>query len=128
MMRLSIVKLFVKDQDEARRFYVEQLGFVVAEDNRLGDFRWLMVRPPDTHDVGINLEAAKTAEQHALVGRQGGGQPLFGLLTDDCRREYQTMKQRGVIFEGEPKTMPFGTGVMLQDLYGNKIYLNQDPA
>ena len=38
------------------------------------------------------------------------------------------MKRRGVKFNGEPKTMPYGTGVMLQDLYGNKIYLNQDPV
>jgi hypothetical protein len=33
-----------------------------------------------------------------------------------------------VEFEGEPKIMPYGTGVMMLDLYGNKIYLNQDPA
>jgi len=24
--------------------------------------------------------------------------------------------------------MPYGTGVMMLDLYGNKIYLNQDPS
>jgi catechol 2,3-dioxygenase-like lactoylglutathione lyase family enzyme len=126
MMRLTVVKLFVKDQDEACRFYVDKLGFVVSEDNRLGDYRWLLVHPPDTPDVAINLELAKTDEQRALVGRQGGGQPLFGLATDDCRRDYSAMKTRGVAFEGEPATMPYGTGVMLQDLYGNKIYLNQD--
>ena len=127
MIRLTVVKLFVKDQDEARRFYVEQLGFVVAEDNRLGDYRWLTVRPPDTPDVAINLELPKTVEQRALVGQQGGGQPLFGLATDDCRRDYTAMKARGVVFEGEPTAMPYGTGVMLKDLYGNKVYLNQDP-
>jgi hypothetical protein len=37
------------------------------------------------------------------------------------------MTARGVTFDGEPQTMPFGTGVMLNDLYGNKIYLNEDP-
>jgi catechol 2,3-dioxygenase-like lactoylglutathione lyase family enzyme len=126
MMRLTVVKLFVNDQEEARRFYVERLGFVVAEDNRLGDYRWLLVSPPDTKDVAINLELAQTVEQQALVGRQGGGQPIFGLATDDCRRDYDAMSARGVTFEGEPKTMPYGTGVMLQDLYGNKLFLNED--
>ncbi len=38
------------------------------------------------------------------------------------------VKSRGVRFDGQPKAMPYGTGVMLQDLYGNRIYLNQDPA
>jgi len=38
------------------------------------------------------------------------------------------MRARGVEFEGEPAVMPYGTGVMLRDLYGNKIYLNQDPS
>ena len=126
MMCLTVVKLFVNNHEEARRFYVDRLGFVVSEDNQLGDYRWLLVRPPDTHDVAINLELPQTDEQRALVGRQGGGQPLFGLATDDCRRDYEALKTRGVVFDGEPKTMPYGTGVMLQDLYGNKLYLNED--
>jgi hypothetical protein len=33
-----------------------------------------------------------------------------------------------ITFDGEPKVMPYGTGVMMQNLYGNKIYLNQEPA
>ena len=126
MMRLTVVKLFVDNHEEARSFYVDRLGFVVSEDKQLGDYRWLLVRPPDTHDVAINLERAQTEQQRALVGQQGGGQPLFALATDDCRRDYAAMKARGVVFDGEPKTMPYGTGVMLQDLYGNKLYLNED--
>jgi len=126
MMCLTVVKLFVNNHEEARRFYVDRLGFVVSEDKQLGDYRWLLVRPPDTHDVAINLELAQTEQQRALVGQQGGGQPLFGLATDDCRRDYEALKTRGVVFDGEPKTMPYGTGVMLQDLYGNKLYLNED--
>jgi hypothetical protein len=38
------------------------------------------------------------------------------------------MKENGVIFEGEPNVQPYGTGVALADLYGNKIYLNQEPV
>jgi hypothetical protein len=69
----------------------------------------------------------RTDEQRALVGRQGGGQPVFGLSTDDCRRDFAALKARGVVFDGEPTTMPYGTGVMLQDLYGNKVYLSEEP-
>ncbi len=76
----------------------------------------------------MSLDVAKTSEEKALVGRQAAAQPLFGISTDDCQRDYALFKSRGVTFEGEPKAMPYGTGVMLQDLYGNRIYLNQDPA
>jgi catechol 2,3-dioxygenase-like lactoylglutathione lyase family enzyme len=126
-LRLSVFTLFVNDQDSALRFYVDQLGFVVSEDKRLGDYRWLLVRAPHTPDVAINLELARTPEQQLLVGRQGGGKPLLALATDDCDRDYNSMKGRGVKFDSEPKVMPYGTGATLNDLYGNKIYLNQDP-
>jgi predicted enzyme related to lactoylglutathione lyase len=128
MKKVTLFKLYVSDQEEAKKFYVEQLGFEVAEDKRLGDYRWLLIRAPDNRDVSINLEIAKTSEEKALVGHQGAAQPLFSVSTDDCKRDYVELKQRGVKFQGEPKVMPYGTGVMMQDLYGNKIYLNQDPA
>jgi predicted enzyme related to lactoylglutathione lyase len=126
MMRLTVFTLFVNDQDQALRFFADQLGLVVTEDNRMGDMRWLLVSAPGTTDVAISLEKAKTPEQLAVVGKQGGGAVLFGLTTDDCRRDFQAMKARGVVFEGEPEAMPHGIGVLLQDLYGNKLYLNQE--
>jgi catechol 2,3-dioxygenase-like lactoylglutathione lyase family enzyme len=128
MKKVTLFKLYVTDQDAARRFYVEKLGFEVAEDKRLGDYRWLLVKAPDNPEFSINLEIARTDEEKALVGRQAAAQPLFSISTDDCRRDYQELKERSVRFEGEPAVMPYGTGVMLQDLYGNRIYLNQEPT
>jgi catechol 2,3-dioxygenase-like lactoylglutathione lyase family enzyme len=126
MKKLSLFKVYVSDQEEALRFYVDQLGFELAEDKMLGDYRWLLVRMPDNGEVSLNLEKARTEGEKALVGRQAAGQPLFSVSTDDCKRDYAELASRGVKFEGEPKVMPYGTGVMMQDLYGNKIYLNQD--
>ena len=53
--------------------------------------------------------------------------PFLGLSTDDCVRDYQRLKALGVKFDGEPQVRPYGTGVMLEDLYGNKIFLNEEP-
>ena len=128
MKMLTLFKVFVTDQDEALRFYVDKLGFTVAEDKRLGGYRWLLVRAPDNKEVSLNLETAKTDEEKALVGRQAAAQPLFSLRTGNCMADYAELRSRGVKFEGEPKVMPYGTGVMLHDLYGNKIYLNQEPV
>jgi hypothetical protein len=35
------------------------------------------------------------------------------------------MKKAG---HGEPQVLPYGTSVTLEDLYGNQIYLNEEPA
>ena len=41
---VSVVGLYVRDQDEALKFYVEKLGFTVHTDARNGDYRWLTVQ------------------------------------------------------------------------------------
>jgi hypothetical protein len=64
----------------------------------------------------------------ALVGKQGDGKPVFALATDNCDHDFQALTARGVMFDGEPQRMPYGTGVTFNDLYGNKIYLNEDPV
>jgi catechol 2,3-dioxygenase-like lactoylglutathione lyase family enzyme len=126
MKRVTLVKLFVSNHDEALEFYTKKLGFEVAEDSTMGDYRWLLVRLPDNKEFCINLDVATTSEQQALVGRQAAGLPLFSIDTDDCLSEYQALKERGVEFEGQPEVRPYGTGVVMKDLYGNKINLNQD--
>jgi Glyoxalase/Bleomycin resistance protein/Dioxygenase superfamily len=73
------------------------------------------------------IHQAKSETDLALVGKQGGTFPFLGLTTDDCLGDYQRLKARGVTFHGEPEVRPYGTGVMLEDLYGNKIFLNEEP-
>ena len=41
--------------------------------------------------------------------------------------EIAVMKKLGVKFDSEPEVRPYGTGVLLAELYGNKIYMNQEP-
>ena len=126
MKRVTLVEVLVSNHDEALEFYTKKLGFEVAEDTKLGGYRWLLVRLPDNEEFCINLDVAKTSEQKALVGRQAAGLPLFSIDTDDCMSEYRAPKERGVEFEGEPEARAYGTGVLMKDLYGNKIYINED--
>ncbi len=126
MKRISLLNLLVKDQDAAIAFY-RKLGFVVVEDVPFGPKRWVTLRLPDDDVLSIALNLAESEEDRALVGRQAGSQPLFAMVTDDCLGEYRRMKEAGVPFHGEPQVQPYGTGVLLEDLYGNKIYLNEEP-
>ena len=126
-MRISLLTLLVKNQDSAIEFYTRGLGFVVAEDLPFGPKRWVTLRLPEDQGPSIALNLAETEGDLALVGKQAGSQPLFAIETDDCLRDYRHMKDAGVKFHGEPQVQPYGTGVLLEDLYGNKIYLNQEP-
>ena len=49
-MGISAVQLFslpVGDQDRAKAFYVDVLGFELVNDAQMGpDLRWVQVRPP----------------------------------------------------------------------------------
>src|SRR5262245_10688749 len=128
MKRLSLFSVYVTNQDAAIEFYTSKLGFTVAEDVPFGAQRWVTLRLPQDEVVSIALNLAMTDEDRALVGKQGGSQPFFGIETDDCLGEYRRMKAAGVKFHGEPKVQPYGTGVTLEDLYGNQIYMNQEPA
>jgi catechol 2,3-dioxygenase-like lactoylglutathione lyase family enzyme len=126
--RISLLNLLVKNQDSAIEFYTRKLGFFVVEDMPFGPKRWVTLRLPDDEVLTIALNLAESDGDLALVGRQAGSQPLFGIVTENCMSEYRRMKDAGVKFHGEPEVQPYGTGVMLEDLYGNKIYLNQEPT
>src|SRR5262245_36710417 len=127
MRRIALLNVLVKDQAEAVAFYRDNPGFVVADDKPFGDKRWLTVRAPKDDMLSISLNLAESAGDKALVGKQGGSQPLLALDTDDCQADFRRMKSAGVKFRGEPVAQPWGTGVLLEDLYGNVIYLNQEP-
>jgi len=123
-----ITSLLVKDYDEAISFYSGKLGFVVIEDFPMGPDRWVTIALPHSHESVFALHVAKSESDRALVGKQAGSFPFLGISTDDCLGDYQRLKALAVKLQGEPVVRPYGTGVMLEDLYGNKIFLNQEPA
>src|SRR5262245_39410148 len=129
MMKSNMISgLLVLNFDEALDFYTKKLGFVVVEDLPMGNDRWLTITAPGNQDCVLALHEARREADQALVGKQMGSYPLLGIATDNCVRDYERMKALGVTFEGEPSIRPYGTGVMLEDLYGNKIFLNEEPA
>ena len=50
-LRIHAINIFVRDQDQSLRFYLDQLGFSLVGDVRLGSGeRWVAVAPPDGID------------------------------------------------------------------------------
>ena len=128
MKKKLMFSLLVKNYDEAIDFYTKKLGWIVAEDNPMGDDRWVTITAAGNDGCVVALHVARTKEDKVLLGKQGGSYPYIGLESHDCLGDYQRMKKLGVKFQGEPEVRPYGTGVLLEDLYGNVIYMNQEPA
>jgi catechol 2,3-dioxygenase-like lactoylglutathione lyase family enzyme len=125
-MKIGHVTLLVKDFDEAARFYVEKLGFLKRQDTKFwGDMRWVTVSPRDQLDVELTFVLADTEEKQKALGKQAGDHVLMTLDTDDCKRDYQAMKAKGVTFHGEPTEQAWGVEVVFEDLYGNLYDLVQ---
>ncbi len=127
MNKVKIIGVLVLDYDAAIEFYTGKLGFELVEDKAFGENRWVTISLPGNRDLTLALELATSAEDKALVGKQAGSHALLGIDTSDCVADYARMKPLGVTFLGEPQSGPWGTGVQLEDLYGNKIFISQGP-
>ena len=127
MNRIKIISVLVLDHDAAIEFYTNKLGFRLLEDKSFGEGRWVTIGLPNQQDFTLALELASATEDKVLVGRQAGSHAFLALDTSDCLADYKRMKRLGVKFLGEPQTGPWGTGVQLEDLYGNKIFVSQEP-
>jgi catechol 2,3-dioxygenase-like lactoylglutathione lyase family enzyme len=116
------VALVVRDYDEAIAFYTTKLDFRLVEDSYQPeqDKRWVVVAPPGGNGASVLLARATTPEQQSRVGDQTGGRVFLFLETDDLWRDYETLLSRGVTFVREPKTAPYGTVAVFEDLYGNR--------
>jgi catechol 2,3-dioxygenase-like lactoylglutathione lyase family enzyme len=136
--QMSHTTIYVLDQDSAKAFYTEKLGFDVRFDVAMGEefegagqgFRWLTVSPKEQPDLQIVLsscEMGRSAEQaehlRALVA--GGAIGAGVLTTDDCRETYRELSARGVTFLSEPTERPYGIEAMMRDDSGNMISLTQ---
>jgi len=131
-IRLSLTTVWVLDQDSAKSFYTEKLGFDLKADISMGDefegagagFRWLTVSPPGQPEQSIVLADCsmghdpESAEQvRALVAK--GALGPGGLSTDDAKRTYEELSGRGVEFIQEPAERPYGIEAVLRDDSGN---------
>jgi catechol 2,3-dioxygenase-like lactoylglutathione lyase family enzyme len=105
---IEVVGLYVHDQDEALKFYVEKVGFKVHTDVKNGTYRWLTVQHPEQPSFQLGLfstespmhDAATAQALRAILAK--GAMPPLVLTVTDCRAAYDQMRKRGVEFMQEP--------------------------
>lgn len=126
-MQIMLTSLMVTDQEAALRFYTTVLGFVKKHDIAMGEFRWLTVTSPDgVAGVELVLEPMAFAPartfQRALFD---AGMPATAFMSADIDAEFARLKQRGVVFRGEPRAAGPVRTVLFEDGCGNLINLVQ---
>jgi predicted enzyme related to lactoylglutathione lyase len=132
IQRISHSSVFVLDQDRAKAFYTQKLGFELREDVTMGSFRWLTVSPPGQPDFELVLMALRPSAMMdqatvdtitAMVERGTFGGAV--LATADCRKTYEELKARGVEFAQPPAERPYGVEAVLKDDSGNWFSMTQ---
>ncbi|WP_426593531.1 VOC family protein [Cellulomonas sp. McL0617] len=130
MLRVTIMSVFVDDQQKAQDFYTGVLGFTTRHDVPLGDARWLTVVSPAAPDgVEILLEPSG----HRAVGPFrtalfDDGIPFASFGVDDVQAEFERLSAAGVRFVRDPTPMGPVTTAVFDDTCGNLIQIMQAPA
>lgn len=135
IQRMSHCTVYVTDQEAAKQFYVEKLGFEVRTDSQFGEgFRWLTVGPKGQRDLEVILMEPTTfgcgdkkgdtvAKIKELIAKGAFGMGVFA--TSDCQATYAELKAKGVEFLSPPRKMPYGMEAVMKDNSGNWFSLCQ---
>lgn len=117
-MTITNVQLFsvpVSDQDRARDFYVDTLGFDLVNDVQMGpEMRWVMVSPPGAQTAITLVTWFDSMPAGSLKG--------LVLETDDLEGEVERLRTLGVSV-GDIERAPWGAFVQFADPDGNGIML-----
>ncbi len=123
LTNIGVVMFVVADQDAAKAFYTEKLGFEVRGDTRFGEhdeMRWLEVAPP-----GSTARLALNPPMGALPGHAA-----IGVETTDVLGEHARLSAIGGIdLDPAPMQTPGAPLMfMLRDPDGNTVVVVEAPT
>ena len=124
-MSISVKQLIVPvdDQERAKAFWVEQMGFEITSDETFGDERWIEVSPPGQSLVLV----LSRREPHET--RRGAPEHLphsnIFFTCEDVEKTYKELSERGVKFAVRPEKQHFGWWSMFEDQEGTRYALGQ---
>jgi predicted enzyme related to lactoylglutathione lyase len=116
-MKFAEVQTFVSDIARAREFYEETLGLQLKQEHA----EWLIFALGDVEFVVMG-GATRQSNCHEY-GKSAC--TVLCLETDDIDRDFLKLKQRGVSFFSEVKTVAQGRFVAFKDPDGNPLELIQ---
>lgn len=119
---IQVVSIPVSDQEAAKTFYVETLGFELRADASFGEGehqqRWVEVAPAG---ASTRLTLVTWFAQMPAGSIQG-----LVLQSDDLQGDYAALGARGLSFNGEIQQAPWGTFATFSDPDGNGWVLQEN--
>ncbi|HEX7005459.1 MAG TPA: VOC family protein [Trueperaceae bacterium] len=120
---VGTISVFVKDQDRAKAFYTEKLGFELKVEAPLGpgsSARWIAVAPP-AGQTELILYLMDENWQH--YAQTMGKTQSITLAVTDMKSTHEELLERGVKFLHDPDPQPWGTYATIEDSEGNRLML-----
>lgn len=118
MKAVVVVSVPVSDQERAKDFYVNKLGFELQRDDRsVPGMRWVQVAPKGGSTALTLVTWFASMPPGSLQG--------LVFTSHNLKADYETLVARGVEFQGPPKQQPWGTEAVFRDPDGNRIVLQQ---
>src|SRR5262249_46151166 len=106
------------DQDRAKEFYVDKLGFeLVRDDDSVPGLRWVQVAP---RDGATSLTLVTWFETMPAGSLQG-----LVLTSDDLDRDCREFEARAVAFDRPLQDQPWGREAVVRDPDGNRLVLQE---
>jgi catechol 2,3-dioxygenase-like lactoylglutathione lyase family enzyme len=113
---IELLSVPVSDQERAKDFYVNTLGFDLVADNAMGpDQRWVQVRPKGSQTSITLVDWFETMPSGSLKG--------LVIETDDLQGDIAALGARGLEIPEGVQDAPWGRYVTFDDPDGNGIVL-----
>jgi predicted enzyme related to lactoylglutathione lyase len=126
--KVGTVSLFVSDQDRAKKFYTQVMGFELHQDQPLypgATNRWVSVAPKGAQtEIVLYLPDENWEHYKQVVGKSQA--ITFNVTNMD--EVVADLKAKGVTFTQEPDKQPWGTYATIKDSEGNSLLLVQPPV
>jgi lactoylglutathione lyase len=115
--KIATVAVYVDDQQKAKAFWTEKVGFEVIRETPMGPGgSWLEVGPKGAETVLVIYPKSMMKNWMEL-------KPSIVFVCDDIEATYQKMKENGVQFQGELQKMQWGTFATFLDEDDNSFVL-----
>lgn len=118
---IRVISLPVSDQERAKQFYADKLGFTLVRDGTFGQgMRWVQLLPPGGGTAITLVNWFDSMPAGSLKGTV--------LACDDVERTAKELTARGVALQdgGKVQEAPWGRWVGLDDPDGNSWIVQQD--
>jgi len=118
IQEVRVVSVPVSDQERAKEFYVEKLGFELSrEDDSIPGIRWVQVTPKGGATSLTLVTWFETMPPGSLQG--------LVLGSADLEKDCEELVARGVEFDRPLQDQPWGKEAVVRDPDGNRLVLQQ---